>query len=71
MKMPKLEDILTTVPVVYDDHYEGIAGLKMFPQLFCFEQVKALKNVREKLTTSKIKKKRKSRDESKRYLKNA
>ena len=44
--MPKLEDMLTTVSVVYDDRYEGIAVLKTFPQLFCFEQVKALKNVR-------------------------
>ena len=36
---------------------------KMFSPLFCFEQEKTLKNFSKKLYTSKIKKKRRSRDE--------
>ena len=36
---------------------------KMFSPLFCFEQVKTLKNFSRKLFTSKIKEKRRSRDE--------
>ena len=39
---------------------------KIFSPLFCFEQEKTLKNFSKKLYTSKIKKKRRSRDEKQR-----
>ena len=44
--------------------YERLTVLKMFSRLFCFEQVKALKNFSEKLYTSKVKKKLKKPPET-------
>ena len=44
--------------------YERLTVLKMFSRLFCFEQVKALKNFSEKPYTSKVKKKLKKPPET-------
>ena len=49
LKLPKLELISSTVAIECH-RYERLAVLKMFARLFCFEQVKALTNVWEKLT---------------------
>ena len=62
MKMPKLEEIFITVAIACH-RYERLAVLEMFLRLFCFEQVKALKNFSGKLYTSLIKEERRSKDE--------
>ena len=62
VRMPKLQEIFTTAAIVFH-RYERLAVLQMFSPLFCFEQEKTLKNFSKKLYTSKIKKKRRSRDE--------
>ena len=55
LKIPKLEEIFTTVAIECH-RYERLAVLKMFSQLYCFMQVKALaENFLEKLYTSKVK----------------
>ena len=63
MRRPKLQEFFTTVAIATRDSL----FCKMFsPSLiFCFEQEKVLKNFSKKLVpyTSKIKKKRRSRDE--------
>ena len=62
-RMPKLREIFTTAAIVFH-RYERLAVLQMFSPLFCFEQEKTLKNFSKKLYTSKIKKKRRSRDKN-------
>ena len=50
LKLPKLELLSSTVAIECH-HYERLRkDTKMFARLFCFEQVKALTNVWEKLT---------------------
>ena len=61
-KMLKLEGIFTSIAIKCHRH-EGLAVLQMFALLFCLEHVKTLKSVREKLSTSKFKTKRRSTDE--------
>ena len=62
MRMPKLQEIFTTVVIVCHC-YERFAVLQMFSPLFCFEQEKALKGFLKKLYTIKLKGKKRSRDE--------
>ena len=61
LRMPKLQ--ATFKPLVAIVCHERQFG-KMFSWLFCFVQVKALKSFLEKLYTSTIKKKRRSRGEN-------
>ena len=56
LKLPKLE-LISSAVAIECHRCERLAVLKMFARLFCFEQVKALTNVWEKLSTSKTKKK--------------
>ena len=67
LKMPKLEEIFTSVAIAWHCHAR-LAVLKIFARSICFELVKALRNFWEKLSTSKIKKKRRSREETLRFL---
>ena len=62
LRMSKLQEIFTTVVIVCHC-YERLAVLQNVSPLFCFEQEKTLKNFPKKLYTSKIRKKRRSRDE--------
>ena len=55
LKIPKLEEIFTTVAIECH-RYQRLAVSKMFSQLYCFMQVKAFaENFLEKLYTSKMK----------------
>ena len=65
--MPKLEEIFTTVIIAWHRHAR-LAVLKIIAQSICFDMVKALRNFWEKLSTSKIKKKRRSREETLRFF---
>ena len=67
LKMPKLEEIFTTVIIAWHRH-AGLAVLKIIARSICFDMVKALRNFWEKLSTSKIKKKRRSREETLRFF---
>ena len=62
MKMPELEEIFTTVAIVCH-RYERLAVLQNVFAITCFEQVKALNYFSEELSSSKIKKKRRSRED--------
>ena len=66
LKMPKLQEIFTTAADRVSSLWETRPFCKMFSPLFCFEQEKTLKkkNFSKKLYSIKLKKKRKSRDES-------
>ena len=65
--MPKLEEIFTTVIIAWHRHAR-LAVLKIIARSICFDMVKALRNFWEKLSTSKIKKKRRSREETLRFF---
>ena len=62
--MPKLEEIFTTVIIAWHRH-AGLAVLKIIARSICFDMVKALRNFWEKLSTSKIKKKRRKEEAEK------
>ena len=53
--MPKLEEIFTTVSIVCHC-YDRLAVFKMFPRVFCFEQVDALIDFCDELYSSEISK---------------
>ena len=48
LRMPKLQEIFTTVAIVCH-RYEKLAVLQNVWPLFCFEQEKTLKNLSKKL----------------------
>ena len=59
VRMPKLQEIFTTVTCMWCHNVTRDSQFcKIFLRLFSFEQAKVLKNLSEKLYTSKIKKKK-------------
>ena len=59
VRMPKLQEIFTTVTCMWCHNVtRDLQFCKIFLRLFSFEQAKVLKNLSEKLYTSKIKKKK-------------
>ena len=64
LRMPKLQENFTTQLSSWIIAMRDSLFYKMFSPLFCFEQVKTLKNFSKKLFTNKTKKnKRRARDE--------
>ena len=59
VRIPKLQEIFTTVTCMWCHNVTRDSQFcKIFLRLFSFEQAKVLKNLSEKLYTSKIKKKK-------------
>ena len=66
LRMPKQQEIFTTVAIVCNPCITATRDsqlCKMFLQLFCFEQVKTLKNFSQKLYTKDKQEKKKQRQE--------
>ena len=67
LRMPKMQEIFTSVSVVCR-RYERLAVLQMFSPSFCVERVKMLKNVSKKLHEYKLRQGRKEEAETKRSI---
>ena len=67
LRMPKVQEIFTTVSVVCH-RYERLAVLQMFSPSFCLERVKMLKNVSKKRHEYKLRQGRKEEAETKRSI---
>ena len=67
LRMPKVQEIFTTVSVVCR-RYERLPVLQMFSPSFCLERVKMLKNVSKKLHEYKLRQGRKEEAETKRSI---
>ena len=67
LRMPKVQEIFTTVSVVCH-RYERLTVLPMFSPSFCLERVKVLKNVSKKPHEYKLRQGRKEEAETKRSI---
>ena len=67
LRMPKVQEILTTVSVVCR-RYERLPVLQMFSPSFCLERVKMLKNFSKKRHEYKLRQGRKEEAETKRSI---
>ena len=67
LRMPKVQEIFTTVSVVCH-RYERLPVLQMFSPSFCLERVKMLKNVSKKRHEYKLRQGRKEEAETKRSI---